>query len=105
MSVEQQEVAQFVCMQAPFSILHDSACEYFVSHIDSVYLTRENQAQWLQTQTPKLFLIRSGLYDLVDAKGDVVKRLAQGDYFGYPSLLTGEAIQNRLQVQKEGIVY
>ncbi|TMP19637.1 DUF294 nucleotidyltransferase-like domain-containing protein [Pseudoalteromonas sp. S2893] len=105
MSVEQQEVAQFVCMQAPFSMLHDSACEYFVSHIDSVYLTRENQAQWLQTQTPKLFLIRSGLYDLVDAKGDVVKRLAQGDYFGYPSLLTGEAIQNRLQVQKEGIVY
>ncbi len=105
MSVEQQEIAQFVCMQAPFSMLHDSACEYFVSHIDSVYLTRENQAQWLQTQTPKLFLIRSGLYDLVDAKGDVVKRLAQGDYFGYPSLLTGEAIQNRLQVQKEGIVY
>ncbi|MCK8117755.1 DUF294 nucleotidyltransferase-like domain-containing protein [Pseudoalteromonas sp. 2CM37A] len=105
MSVEQQEVAQFVCMQAPFSMLHDSACEYFVSHIDSVYLTRENQAQWLQTQTPKLFLIRSGLYDLVDAKGDVVKRLAQGDYFGYPSLLTGEEIQNRLQVQKEGIVY
>jgi CBS domain-containing protein len=105
MSVEQQEVAQFVCMQAPFSMLHDSACEYFVSHIDSVYLTRENQAQWLQTQTPKLFLIRSGLYDLEDAKGDVVKRLAQGDYFGYPSLLTGEAIQNRLQVQKEGIVY
>ncbi|MEJ2912294.1 DUF294 nucleotidyltransferase-like domain-containing protein [Pseudoalteromonas sp. C12FD-1] len=105
MNVEQQEVAQFVCMQAPFSMLHDSACEYFVSHIDSVYLTRENQTQWLQTQSPKLFLIRSGLYDLVDAKGDVVKRLAQGDYFGYPSLLTGEAIQNRLQVQKEGIVY
>ena len=105
MSVEQQEVAQYVCMQAPFSMLQTSACEYFVSHLDCVYLTRENQAQWLQSESPKLFLIRSGLYDLVDAKGDVVTRLAQGDYFGYPSLLTGEAIQNRLAVQKEGIVY
>lgn len=105
MSVEQQEIAQYVCMQAPFSLLDSSAYEYFVNHLDIIYLTRENQTQWLQSENPKLFLIRSGLYDLVDAKGDVVTRLAQGDYFGFPSLLTGEAIQNRLAVQKEGIVY
>lgn len=105
MSVEQQEVAQYVYLQAPFSMLDNSACDYFVNHLDVIYLTRENQAQWLQSEHPKLFLIRSGLYDLVDAKGDVVTRLAQGDYFGFPSLLTGEAIQNKLAVQKEGIVY
>jgi CBS domain-containing protein len=105
MSVEQQEVAQYVCMQAPFSALKSSACEYFVTHLDVVYLTRENQTQWLKSEAPRLFLIRSGLYDLVDAKGDVVTRLTQGDYFGYPSLLTGEPIQNSLQVRQEGIVY
>ena len=105
MSVEQQEVAQYVYLQAPFSMLDSSACDYFVNHLDVIYLTRENQAQWLQSEHPKLFLIRSGLYDLVDAKGNVVTRLAQGDYFGFPSLLTGEAIQNKLAVQKEGIVY
>ena len=105
MSVEQQEIAQYVCLQAPFSMLDSSAYEYFVNHLDIIYLTRENQTQWLQNENPKLFLIRSGLYDLVDGKGDVVTRLAQGDYFGFPSLLTGEAIQNRLEVQKEGIVY
>ncbi|WP_024589747.1 MULTISPECIES: DUF294 nucleotidyltransferase-like domain-containing protein [unclassified Pseudoalteromonas] len=105
MSVEQQEIAQYVCLQAPFTMLDSSAYEYFVNHLDIIYLTRENQTQWLQSENPKLFLIRSGLYDLVDGKGDVVTRLAQGDYFGFPSLLTGEAIQNRLEVQKEGIVY
>ena len=105
MSVEQQEIAQYVCLQAPFTLLDSSAYEYFVNHLDIIYLTRENQTQWLQSENPKLFLIRSGLYDLVDGKGDVVTRLAQGDYFGFPSLLTGEAIQNRLEVQKEGIVY
>jgi len=105
MSNEQQEVAQFINKQAPFSMLQDSACSYFVNHLDSIYLTRENQTQWLNSEQPKLFLIRSGLYDLVDAKGDTVTRLTQGDYFGYPSLLTGDAIQNSLEVQKEGIVY
>lgn len=105
MSTEQQDLIQFVLKQTPFSQLDASAAEYFVNHLDSIYLTRENQNEWLKSDSPKLFLIRSGLYDLVDEKGDVVTRLAEGDYFGYPSLLTGEAIQNRLQVQKEGIVY
>jgi len=105
MSSEQQEVAQFINKQAPFSMLQDSACSYFVNHLDSIYLTRENQTQWLNSEQPKLFLIRSGLYDLVDAQGDTVTRLTQGDYFGYPSLLTGDLIQNSLEVQKEGIVY
>jgi len=105
MSAEQQDITQFVTMQAPFSMLEASACSYFVKHLDIAYLNRENQAQWLQSEHPKLFLIRSGLYDLVDSKGDIVTRLAQGDYFGFPSLLTGEAMQNRLEVQKEGIVY
>ncbi|MBL0689337.1 MAG: inosine-5-monophosphate dehydrogenase, partial [Pseudoalteromonas sp.] len=86
MSSEQQEVAQFINKQAPFSMLQDSACSYFVNHLDSIYLTRENQTQWLNSEQPKLFLIRSGLYDLVDAQGDTVTRLTQGDYFGYPSL-------------------
>ncbi|MDN3378907.1 MULTISPECIES: DUF294 nucleotidyltransferase-like domain-containing protein [unclassified Pseudoalteromonas] len=105
MNNEQQEVAQFVKIQTPFSQIDSSAADYFVTHVDSIYLTRENQSQWLQSDSPKLFLIRSGLYDLVDAKGDVITRLTQGDYFGFPSLLTGEAIQNRLETQKEGIVY
>lgn len=102
---EQQEVTQFVMAQTPFNHLHSSATAYFVNHLDSIYLTRENQTHWLQSQSPKLFLIRSGLYDLVDAKGDSITHLAQGDYFGYPSLLTGDAIQNSLEVKKEGIVY
>ncbi|WP_213608972.1 DUF294 nucleotidyltransferase-like domain-containing protein [Pseudoalteromonas sp.] len=105
MNNEQQEVWQFICKQAPFAMLQDSASSYFVNHLDSIYLTRENQTQWLKSESPKLFLIRSGAYDLVDPKGNTITHLTQGDYFGYPSLLTGDAIQNSLAVKKEGIVY
>mgnify|MGYP000017611830 CR=1 FL=1 len=105
MNTEQQEVAQFVMQQTPFNQLDGAASEYFVNHLDIIYLTRENQNQWLSSDNLRLFLIRSGDYDLVDPKGDVITKLSSGDYFGFPSLLTGEAIQNSISVQKEGIVY
>ena len=105
MNTEQQEVAQFVMQQTPFNQLDSAACEYFVNHLDIIYLTRENQNQWLSSDNLRLFLIRSGDYDLVDPKGDVITKLSSGDYFGFPSLLTGEAIQNSISVQKEGIVH
>ncbi len=105
MSAEIKEVYSFAAKQAPFSDLDASACEYFANHLQAVYLTTENQHSWLSDERPALYLIRSGLYDIIDPSGEVVARLGEGDYFGYPSLLTGEAITNRLQVQNEGIVY
>ena len=86
MNTEQQEVAQFVMQQTPFNQLDSAACEYFVNHLDIIYLTRENQNQWLSSDNLRLFLIRSGDYDLVDPKGDVITKLSSGDYFGFPSL-------------------
>ncbi|MEC8225426.1 MAG: inosine-5-monophosphate dehydrogenase, partial [Pseudomonadota bacterium] len=72
MNTEQQEVAQFVMQQTPFNQLDGAASEYFVNHLDIIYLTRENQNQWLSSDNLRLFLIRSGDYDLVDPKGDVI---------------------------------
>ena len=105
MALELNEVGRFIKAQAPFNELNSSATEYFIKSLEAVYLTPENQNQWLNSSAPCLFLIRSGLYDILDSSGEVVARLSEGDYFGYPSLLTGEPISNRLEVQNEGIVY
>lgn len=105
MTIELQAVFEFVKQQAPFCDIEPAACEYFVTHLEAVYLTKENQSQWFSSNTPHLFLIRSGLYDITDHQGDVIARLSEGDYFGYPSLLTGEPIKNQLTVQNAGIVY
>ena len=105
MALELNEVGRFIQAQAPFCDIEASATEYFIKSLEAVYLTPENQNQWLNSNSPCLFLIRSGLYDILDSSGEVVARLSEGDYFGYPSLLTGEPISNRLEVQNEGIVY
>ncbi|WP_091979146.1 DUF294 nucleotidyltransferase-like domain-containing protein [Pseudoalteromonas denitrificans] len=105
MTIEQKELFQFLNAQAPFSELASTAISYFIKHLQIIYLSKENQSQWFDSNNPSLFLIRSGLYDLVNPQNEVITRLSQGDYFGYPSLLSGETIKNSLEVQKDGIVY
>ena len=105
MTIEQKELLRFISEQAPFNQLDCAASEYFVSHLQVVYISKENQHQWLNNHTPNLYLIRSGSFDLVEPNGELVARLSEGEYFGYPSLLTGDEIQNQLHVQTDGIVY
>ncbi|USD28045.1 CBS domain-containing protein [Pseudoalteromonas sp. SCSIO 43201] len=105
MTAEIKDIFQFVLKQAPFSELPESAASYFSKHIQVVYLSKSNQQDWLQDSQPNLYLIRSGIIDLISAKDEVIGRMSEGDYFGYPSLLTGDAIQNHIEVQKDGLVY
>ena len=76
-----------------------------MSHLEIVYLNKDNQSQWLKSTEPNLYLVRSGQYDLVNAKEEVITQIAEGDYFGFPSLLTGDAIQNRIEVSIPGLIY
>ncbi|MEM0516422.1 DUF294 nucleotidyltransferase-like domain-containing protein [Pseudoalteromonas sp. YIC-827] len=105
MSAQHQDIIDFVTQQAPFNALPDSACDYFTHHLEVIYVTRENQHQWLDSAYPKLFLLRSGVIELVAADGEPIARLTGGDYFGYPSLLSGESIKNRIEVKREALVY
>ena len=60
MTPEVAEVAKFVALQAPFSQLLEAATHYFVSHLEIVYLNKDNQSQWLKSTEPNLYLVRSG---------------------------------------------
>ncbi|TQF66930.1 DUF294 nucleotidyltransferase-like domain-containing protein [Pseudoalteromonas luteoviolacea] len=104
MTVEHQDVLNFVLKQSPFNELPIASAHYFVNHAEVIYLTVHNQADALQDEEKYLYLVRTGIFDLVDTTGEVVTRLSAGDYFGYPSLLTGEEIKNRLEVQSPGLI-
>ncbi|MBQ4851157.1 DUF294 nucleotidyltransferase-like domain-containing protein [Pseudoalteromonas sp. MMG012] len=105
MAAQVQDVVEFSHKQMPFSHLPHGATSYFARHLQVVYLTRENQMQWLQTGEVNLYLVRSGVFDLVSIHGDTITRLTEGDYFGFPSLLTGDKIQSHLQVVTAGLLY
>ncbi|KZN66029.1 hypothetical protein N473_10695 [Pseudoalteromonas luteoviolacea CPMOR-1] len=99
------DVLNFVTDQLPFSELPASCAHFFVNHTKVVYITTLNQSELLNSEQKHLYLVRTGGFDLVDNTGEVVTRLGEGDYFGYPSLLTGEDIQNHLEVQTSGLIF
>ncbi|WP_125717142.1 DUF294 nucleotidyltransferase-like domain-containing protein [Pseudoalteromonas rubra] len=105
MTAQVQDVLTFVQQQAPFDQLTHSATDYFVEHLEIIYVSTQNQAQWFRSEQPQLYLVRSGHFDLRSERGELVARLAESDYFGYPSLLTGEPISNQLEVVQAGLVY
>ncbi|MBQ4813625.1 CBS domain-containing protein [Pseudoalteromonas luteoviolacea] len=104
MTAELQDVLNFVSKQSPLNELPSASAHYFVNHCEMVYLTAHNQADALQGEEKYLYLVRTGIFDLVDVSGEVITRLSTGDYFGYPSLLTGEEIQSHLEVQSPGLI-
>ncbi|TMP43550.1 inosine-5-monophosphate dehydrogenase [Pseudoalteromonas citrea] len=105
MTAHVQDVMAFTHKQMPFSHLPYAACAYFSNHLSVIYVTHETQGEWLNPTEVNLYLVRSGTFDLVSSQGEVVARLAEGDYFGFPSLLSGDKISNRLRVVTPGLVY
>ncbi|MCG7536253.1 DUF294 nucleotidyltransferase-like domain-containing protein [Pseudoalteromonas sp. OOF1S-7] len=105
MTAQVQDVLTFMQQQAPFGQLAYSATDYFVEHLEIIYVSAQNQTQWFKSEQPHLYLVRSGHFDLRSERGELITRLAEGDYFGYPSLLTGEPISNQLEVVQAGLVY
>lgn len=69
------------------------------------YLNQHTIDQLFSQHSPALYIVRSGAFDLLAPDGHVIERLEQHDLFGYPSLLSGRAVINKLQLVEDGIVY
>ncbi|MEE4245432.1 MAG: DUF294 nucleotidyltransferase-like domain-containing protein, partial [Kangiellaceae bacterium] len=54
---------------------------------------------------PFLYIVRTGEYEIRDPEGRLIDRLAEGDQFGFPTLVSGKKAVNQLSVLKEGLIY
>ncbi|RUO45114.1 DUF294 nucleotidyltransferase-like domain-containing protein [Idiomarina aquatica] len=99
------EPDKFLTDCPPFDGLEAEQRQWAVSQLQSVYMNEDNCNDILRQMRPALFIVRSGVYDLRGSDGRLIERLESGDLFGFPSLLTGREIVNRLTAIEDGIVY
>ncbi|MDV6317017.1 DUF294 nucleotidyltransferase-like domain-containing protein [Idiomarina sp. HP20-50] len=99
------EVDSFLKDCPPFDVLTAEQLQWVVSQLQSVYMNEQNGNDIMRDMRPALFIVRSGVFDLRGPDGHLIERLESGDLFGYPSLLSGREITNKLQSQQDGIVY
>ncbi len=105
MTVEQNDLHQFLITHVPFNELETAATDFLMKSIQVIYLTKENSNKLFTPDKPCLYLVRTGAFDLMSVKGDVITDLNSGDYFGYTALLTKEASLTHVHVKEEGLVY
>lgn len=89
----------------PFDVLNDLDFAFALENMAAMYLSTESREEIIRSGSVLLYLVRSGTYDLVSQDNRRLERLEQGDLFGFPSLLSGRTVSNRIEVVADGIVW
>ncbi|MEX1221163.1 MAG: DUF294 nucleotidyltransferase-like domain-containing protein [Idiomarina sp.] len=99
------EVENFLADCPPFDQLDTELRQWAIRQMQAAYVNEHNANDIVKESRPALFIVRSGVYDLRAADDRLIDRLEQADLFGYPSMLSGRPITNRLKTIQDGVVY
>ncbi|WP_417688030.1 DUF294 nucleotidyltransferase-like domain-containing protein [Pseudidiomarina sp.] len=99
------ELNRFLLDCPPFDQLNSEQRQWAAGQIKAAYLNEHNVDELFAAHSPALYIVRSGGFDLLAPDGSLIERLESHDLFGFPSLLTGRDVVNKLKVIEDGIVY
>ncbi|RTR34139.1 DUF294 nucleotidyltransferase-like domain-containing protein [Shewanella atlantica] len=102
---ELQPITEFIKAQVPFDTLDLATLERCCKSLSVGYYSKLSAFVPLDESHPQLYIVRSGAFEVRDNDGELLDRLGEGDYFGFPSLLSGEKVSNRVRILEDGLVY
>lgn len=102
---ELQPIMQFLHKSVPFESLDEETLVSCCRSLTVGYYSKVARFVPLDPSHPQLYIVRSGAFEVRDINGELLDRLGEGDYFGFPSLLSGEQASNRVAVLEDGLVY
>jgi CBS domain-containing protein len=104
-SIEVEEIRGFLGRCIPFDQLPDDLLTLAARAVTVRYFRHGSGSDLMDPRAPKLYVVRSGAFEVRTAQDELVDRVDEGGTFGYPSLLTGDAVTNRVVVLEDGLVY
>lgn len=105
MQPEFTEVQRFLLDCPPFDELTGEQRQWVAQNIKAAYVNEHNVDALFKQHSPALYIVRSGGFDLLAPDGHLIERLESHDLFGFPSLLSGLPVVNKLKVIEDGIIY
>lgn len=103
--VEVAELVDFLRGTPPFDRVSREDLRRGARHLDITYAPEGTVVLDIGDDTAAVTLLRSGAVDLTNEQGTLVARLGEGEFFGYPSLLTGGPAQRRVQTREDSLLY
>ncbi|MCL1068983.1 DUF294 nucleotidyltransferase-like domain-containing protein [Shewanella olleyana] len=102
---ELQPILQFIQALVPFDSLSEANLVRCCQQLTIGYYSKPSKVVPLDENHPQLYIVRSGAFEVKDDQGELLDRLGEGDYFGFPSLLSGEKVSNQVQILEDSLVY
>lgn len=100
-----KDIREFLSAYSPFRELPVDILDQLAGRLKITYHKQGDTLLDYQQENHTLFVIRKGSVSLHDPESGVLEKRAEGDCFGYPSLITGKPVRARVEVAEDLLVY
>ncbi|MGL4748131.1 MAG: DUF294 nucleotidyltransferase-like domain-containing protein, partial [Shewanella sp.] len=83
---ELQPVVQFLTSTAPFDTFSEELIRRCARAVIIGYYSKASGFVQFDADAPKLYLVRSGAFEVRDPEGVLLDRVAEGEFFGFSTL-------------------
>jgi CBS domain-containing protein len=102
---ELPEVENFLRLLPGFDDLDERLLNTAARAITVAYYRRGSDIMRIGSTNDQLHIVRSGAVELRNDDGDLITRLAEGEVFGFPSLMNSAAARNHSQAIEDTLIY
>lgn len=102
---ELQPVVQFLTELVPFDSLSDALILRCAKTITIGYYSKASAYVRFDADAPKLYMVRSGAFEVRSPDDVLVDRVGEGEFFGFSTLISGEKVINKVAILEDGLVY
>ena len=103
--IEIPEIERFLGSLPGFDALDSGGLNTAARAIKVAYYREGELILTLGVANHELHIVRSGAVELCDENGELVTRLAEGECFGFPSLMNGAPTRNQSTAIEDTLVY
>jgi len=102
---ELPDIARFVSALPGFDLLDEEQVKTAARSIQIGYYRAGSIVLHAGRDNRQLHIVRSGALELKNADGDLVARVAEGDCFGFPSLMNESPVRNQSTAIEDSLIY
>jgi CBS domain-containing protein len=102
---ELPEIAQFVAQLHGFDVLTEAQVHAAATSMQIGYYRAGSDVLHIGSKNQQLHIVRSGALELRNGEGDLVQRVAEGECFGFPSLMNQAAVRNQSVAIEDSLIY
>ena len=95
---EIQPILDFLRQLAPFNSLDEIMIKQCSQALTIAYYGQQQKLVHVDSNEAQLYIVRSGAFEVSTPEGELIDRVAEGQFFGFSGMLSGEKVVNQVHI-------